>query len=56
MGVHTIDNVHPPGMVIPAAMMRHQRIVAAALSTKSSALTVRKSPRRAGLRLVCVTL
>ncbi len=43
MAIHTIDKVHSPGMVIPAAMARDQRSVAATLTTNSTALRVRKT-------------
>ena len=55
VGIQSIDMVHPPGMVIPAAMARDQRIVARALTTKTMTLTVRKGPRRAEVRTVWVT-
>jgi len=56
MGIHAIDRVHPPGIAIPCAMARDQRIVPAALATKSSALTARKGPRRAPVGLVSLTM
>jgi len=56
MGIHAIDRVHPPGIAIPCAMARDQRIVPAALAANSSALTARKGPRRARVAWVSVTL